>query len=112
MKAQSNDKVDEALLLDAQYGFHELLQLLGEASSQIKEAYSDSSMGNIQGAAIVADDVIGTLSELEAKVSHVAATVAKWKGWAEEYMEKAPKGKLNAARLDAECQKWVKGGRP
>jgi hypothetical protein len=103
-------RLDEALLLDAQYGFHELLQLLGEASSQIKEAYGDSSMGNIQGAVIVADDVISTLSELEAKVSHVAATVAKWKGWAEDYIENAPKGKLNAARLDAECQKWVKGG--
>ncbi len=105
-------RVDEALLLDAQYEFHELLQLLGEASSQIKEAYGDSSMGNIQGAVIVADDVIGTLSELEAKVSGVVATLAKWKGWAEEYIENAPKGKLNAARLDAECQKWVKGGRP
>lgn len=86
MNEPSNDT-----LLEARYGFHELLQLLGEASSQVKEAYDDSSMGNIQGAAIVADDVIGTLSELEAKVSHVAATVSKWKGWAEEYLEKASK---------------------
>ncbi len=86
MNEPSNDT-----LLEARYDFHELLQLLGAASSQVKEAYDDSSMGNIQGAAIVADDVIGTLSELEAKVSHVAATVAKWKGWAEEYLEETSK---------------------
>jgi hypothetical protein len=74
-------------LLAVQSEFHRLLQLLGEASSQTQEAHSDATVGNIRGAAMVLDDALCTLAELETKVSEVAAMAAKWKALAEDLME-------------------------
>lgn len=71
------------LLLDARCEFHDLLELLGTASGQLGEAASDHDAGNTQGATIVVDDFLCTMSELEAKVSAVSAMAARWKQWAE-----------------------------
>jgi len=75
------------LLLDARCEFHGLLELLGTASGQLREAASDADTGNTLGAMIVVDDFLLTLSELEAKVSEVAAMAARWHSWAKEYEE-------------------------
>ena len=72
------------LLIDARCEFHTLLELLGTASGQLREAASDADQGNTLGASIVIDDFLLTLSELETKVSEVAATAARWRTWAEE----------------------------
>lgn len=71
------------LLLEARCEFHTLLELLGAASGQLREAANDACEGNTLGASIVVDDFLLTLSELETKVSEVAATAARWRSWAE-----------------------------
>ena len=85
----SADKIKPSgdLLLDARCEFHDLLELLGTASCQLREAASDHDTGNTQGALIVVDDFMGTLAELETKVSEVAAMVARWRSWAEQLLE-------------------------
>jgi hypothetical protein len=75
------------LLLDARCEFHGLLELLGTASGQLREAASDADTGNTLGAMVVVNDLFATLSELEAKVSEVAAMAARWQSWAKEEVE-------------------------
>ena len=87
MSARKKTKVSADLLLDARCEFHEMLELLGTASGQLREAASDNDLGNTQGALIVVDDFLGTLAELEAKVSEVAAMGARWRSWAEQSLE-------------------------
>jgi hypothetical protein len=89
MSARKKTKVSADLLLDARCEFHEMLELLGTASGQLREAASDNDndMGNTQGALIVVDDFLGTLAELESKVSEVAAMVARWRSWAEQSLD-------------------------
>ena len=86
-KKQTSTPVSPDLLLDARCEFHTLLELLGTASGQLREAASDADQGNTLGASIVIDDFLLTLSELETKVSEVAATAARWRTWAEEHEE-------------------------
>ena len=83
-KKQTSTPISPDLLLDARCEFHTLLELLGTASGQLREAASDADQGNTLGASIVIDDFLLTLSELETKVSEVAATAARWRTWAEE----------------------------
>lgn len=75
------------LLLDARCEFHSLLEMLGTASGQLREAASDADTGNTLGAMVVVDDFLLTLSELESKVSEVAAMAARWQSWAKEEVE-------------------------
>ena len=86
MSAKKN-KLSGDLLLDARCEFHELIELLGGAAGQLREAYTDHEAGNTSGAVIVADDLLLTLAELETKVSEVGAMVARWRTWAEQSME-------------------------
>lgn len=86
-KKQTSTPVSPDLLLDARCEFHTLLELLGTASGQLREAASDADQGNTLGASIVVDDFLLTLSELETKVSEVAAMAARWRSWAEEHEE-------------------------
>ena len=72
------------LLLDARCEFHGMLELLGTASGQLREAASDNDMGNTRGAIIVVDNFLSTMAELEANVSEVSAMVTRWRSWAEE----------------------------
>ena len=87
MSADKQIKPSGDLLLDARCEFHDLIELLGAASGQLREAHADHDTGNTQGAVIVADDLMNTLSELETKVSEVAAMVARWRSWAEQSLE-------------------------
>ena len=76
------------LLLDARCEFHDLLELLGTASGQLREASSDNDMGNTRGAVAVIGDFMETINELETKLSEVAAMAARWRTWAEQSMKK------------------------
>jgi len=71
-------------LLEARHECLTLMSHLGQAVDQLREAINDAEGGNLRGAAMVCDDALFTLSELEAEVSAVAAGVARWKMWAEE----------------------------
>jgi hypothetical protein len=71
-------------LLDARAELPNLMISLGQVSDQLREAINDAEGGNLRGAAMVCDDALFTLSELEAEVSALAAGVARWKMWAEE----------------------------
>ncbi len=77
-------------LLDARCEFHDLLELLGTASGQLREAASDHCMGNTQGALVVVDDFLFTVTELEHKLSEVAMMAARWRIWANEQKEVKP----------------------
>ena len=83
-KKQTSTPISPDLLLDARCEFHTLLELLGTASGQLREAASDADQGNTLGASIVIDDFLLTLSELETKISEVAAMAARWRSWVEE----------------------------
>ena len=83
-KKQTSTPISPDLLLDARCEFHTLLELLGTASGQLREAASDADQGNTLGASIVIDDFLLTLSELKTKVSEIAAMAARWRTWAEE----------------------------
>ena len=86
-KNKTSTPVSPDLLLEARCEFHTLLELLGTASGQLREAASDADTGNTLGAMVVVDDFWLTLSELEAKVSEVAAMAARWQSWAKEEVE-------------------------
>jgi hypothetical protein len=83
-KNKTSNPVSPDLLLEARCEFHSLLEMLGTASGQLREAASDADQGNTLGASLVVDDFLLTLSELETKVSEVAAMAARWRSWAEE----------------------------
>lgn len=87
-KSTKPTKLCGDLLLDARAEFHDILELLGTASGQLREAHTDHDSGNTQGATIVVDDFLCTMSELEAKISEVSAMAARWKSWADEALEK------------------------
>lgn len=72
------------LLLDARCEFHSLLELLGTASGQLREAASEHDMGNTQGALIVVDDFLSTVTELEHALYEVTRMAARWSIWAQE----------------------------
>jgi hypothetical protein len=78
------------LLLDARCEFHGLLELLGTASGQLREAASDHDMGNKQGALVVVDDFMSTVTELEHKLSEVFMMAARWRIWAKAAQEAKP----------------------
>ncbi len=78
------------LLLDARCEFHSLLELLGTASGQLREAASDNDMGNTQGALIVIDDFLSTVTELEHTLSEIAMMAARWTIWAKAAQEAKP----------------------
>jgi len=78
------------LLLDARCEFHALIELLGTASGQLREAASDNDMGNTQGALVVIDDFLSTVTELEHKLSEIAMMAARWTIWAKAAQEAKP----------------------
>lgn len=84
------NELSSDLLLDARCEFHGLLELLGTASGQLREAASDHDMGNTQGALIVVDDFLSTVTELDHKLSGVAMMAARWTIWANEQKEVKP----------------------
>lgn len=71
-------------LIDARAELPKLMENLGQVAGEIREAIADAEAGNLRGAAVVCDDALFTLAELEAQVSALAAGVARWKVWAEE----------------------------
>jgi hypothetical protein len=79
-----NYELTSDLLLDARCEFHGLLELLGTASGQLREAASDHDMGNTQGALIVVDDFLSTVTELEHALHEVTRMAARWTIWAQE----------------------------
>ena len=85
-----SDDFTSDLLLDARCEFHSLLELLGTASGQLREAASDNDMGNTQGALVVIDDFLSTVTELEHKLSEVAMMAARWTIWAKAAQESKP----------------------
>ena len=85
-----SDDFTSDLLLDARCEFHSLLELLGTASGQLREAASDNDMGNTQGALVVIDDFLSTVTELEHKLSEVAMMAARWTIWAKAAQEVKP----------------------
>lgn len=85
-----SDDFTSDLLLDARCEFHSLLELLGTASGQLREAASDNDMGNTQGALVVIDDFLSTVTELEHKLSEVAMMAARWTIWAKAAQEAKP----------------------
>lgn len=85
-----SDDFTSDLLLDARCEFHSLLELLGTASGQLREAASDNDMGNTQGALVVIDDFLSTVTELEHKLSEVAMMAARWTIWAKVAQEVKP----------------------
>lgn len=85
-----SDDFTSDLLLDARCEFHTLLELLGTASGQLREAASDNDMGNTQGALVVIDDFLSTVTELEHKLSEVAMMAARWTIWAKAAQEVKP----------------------
>lgn len=85
-----SDELTSDLLLDARCEFHSLLELLGTASGQLREAASDNDMGNTQGALVVIDDFLSTVTELEHKLSEVAMMAARWTIWAKAAQEVKP----------------------
>ena len=72
------------LLLEARYEVPNLMERLGGFVGQLNEAHSDAEAGNEQGAQIVSDDALCTLSEVESLVSDMAVKIAKWKTLSEE----------------------------
>jgi hypothetical protein len=72
------------LLLEARYEVPNLMERLGGFVGQLNEALSDAEAGNEQGAQIVSDDALCTLSEVESLVSDMAVKIAKWKTLSEE----------------------------
>ena len=85
-----SDDFTSDLLLDARCEFHSLLELLGTASGQLREAASDNDMGNTQGALVVIDDFLSTVTELEHKLSEIAMMAARWTIWAKAAQEAKP----------------------
>lgn len=79
-----SDDFTSDLLLDARCEFHRLLELLGTASGQLREAASDNDMGNTQGALVVIDDFLSTVTELEYKLLEVTMMTARWTMWAKQ----------------------------
>lgn len=79
-----SDDFTSDLLLDARCEFHSLLELLGTASGQLREAASDNDMGNTQGALVVIDDFLSTVTELEYKLLEVTMMAARWTIWAKQ----------------------------
>ena len=65
-------------LHQAQYALLDLLEDLGSAATQLREALSDFNDGNLQGASIVAEDAVLTLSNIEQKASDTAAQLSRW----------------------------------
>lgn len=74
----------EDMLLEARSELPNLLEVLGMVAAHLREAVNDAQAGNLRGAALVCDDLLGTFGELECLTSKVQATVAKWKQLAEE----------------------------
>lgn len=72
------------LLLEARHECLDALEWLGTLSGQIRASIGDAELGNLSGAAIVCDDALLALSELESALSKIGAGVAKFKQWAEE----------------------------
>lgn len=87
MSAAKKTKVSSDLLMEARLEFHDLIELIGAASGQLREALGDQAAGNLGGAAIVADDLVMSLSELEVKASALAAKVSRWQLLAEQTLE-------------------------
>lgn len=85
-----SDDFTSDLLLDARCEFHSLLELLGTASGQLREAASDNDMGNTQGALVVIDDFLATVTELEHKLSEITMMAARWTIWAKAAQEVKP----------------------
>jgi hypothetical protein len=71
------------LLTQAQQKMLVLLESAGALSGQIREALSDASDGNFQGSAIVCDDALLTVAEIETALSEVGAGIAKFQQQAE-----------------------------
>lgn len=65
-------------LHQAQYALLDLLEDLGTAAVQLREALADFNQGNQQGAEIVAEDAVLTLSNIEQKASETAAQISRW----------------------------------
>lgn len=74
----------EDMLLEARAKLPNMLEVLRMVAMHLREAVNDAQAGNVRGAALVCDDLLGTLGEMECLVSSVQTTVAKWKQQAEE----------------------------
>jgi hypothetical protein len=66
------------LIHEAQYAILALIEELGGAATQIREALADHNNGNFGGAEMCASDALGTLANIERQASEASATIAKW----------------------------------
>ena len=77
-----NDSLTADLLCEVRCEIPDLIEIVGEISSQLAEAIQDIDYNNnLIGGQIVADDALESLARLDTKVSEMQANVAKWIEW-------------------------------
>jgi hypothetical protein len=77
-----SDEIGSGMLAETRIEIPNLIEIVGEISSQLAEAIQDIDYNNnLIGGQIVADDALESLARLEAKVSEMGSNVAKWLAW-------------------------------
>lgn len=74
------DKTSD-IICEARLELLDLVEEIGSAAGLLREAYNDHGNGNVRGAEMCCDDVVGIMATIESKVSRIGASLSMWVGY-------------------------------
>lgn len=71
------DKTSDIICM-ARLELLDLMEELGSAAGLLREAYNDHENGNVGGAEMCCEDVVGIMATIESNASRIGADLHKW----------------------------------
>jgi len=77
-KPSGEGKKTAAVIYAARLELLNLIEEIGAAAGLLREACHDHENGNVGGAEMCCDDVVGMMATIESKAAEIGASLHKW----------------------------------